>query len=552
MIAPKIWIKRLLLWVVILTKSINYFSQISKKAKLLHFSRREALLLCGSAFSFSLLTRPLYAQSRLSVSNLIHSVFKEKKEFDRSKLFDLARSLSQRPFEDDDSFLPSELKNLPLNAYNQIQPSSDGLIWGKEERVIGIRPLHRGSIFSQRVDIFLIEDGLVNNLNYSRSYFNFNRLNMPVLNQDIGFSGFQILFSENGTHPSPFAEFQGATFFKGKANNQVFGSSSKLLMVRPANQRDEEFPFFRAFWIERPISGEPSITCHALVDSPSCVALARFTMRPGIIALSDIELSIFPRETMDSIGIGGFGSTYLYGETRRSVKDDLRPAVHKADSLRIHNGKGEWILRSLNNPNSLQISSFIDNNLQGFGFIQHSRDFEDFMDEKNSYEHQPTSWIEPLESWGEGSVQLIEIPNDSEMNENVIAFWEPKQTLEPGNEYLFSYRLYWSWDTPKQIPFAQIASCRVGTSQADSKFREIIVDYKPVTSNQENLSCLKPFISNDSGIISNVSQTYLNNQGLLRIRFNFNPENSKSTEFRLVLKMDSTIASETWLYRWTI
>ena len=40
----------------------------------------------------------------------------------------------------------------------------------------------------------------------------------------------------------------------------------------------------------------------------------------------------------------------------------------------------------------------------------------------------------PLGDWGQGSVQLLEIPNDSEVNDNILAYWRPKLAMNAGTE----------------------------------------------------------------------------------------------------------------------
>ena len=34
--------------------------------------------------------------------------------------------------------------------------------------------------------------------------------------------------------------------------------------------------------------------------------------------------------------------------------------------------------------------------------------------------------------WGPGSVVLLEMPSDIETNDNIVAFWEPKDGVPPG------------------------------------------------------------------------------------------------------------------------
>ena len=56
--------------------------------------------------------------------------------------------------------------------------------------------------------------------------------------------------------------------------------------------------------------------------------------------------------------------------------------------------------------------------------------------------------MEPLDDWGEGSVQLIELPTDDEIHDNIVAMWTPKQAATAGTSLRLRYRLYWSADEP--------------------------------------------------------------------------------------------------------
>ena len=109
------------------------------------------------------------------------------------------------------------------------------------------------------------------------------------------------------------------------------------------------------------------------------------------------------------------------------------------------NGQGEWLWRPLHNPETLQISAFVDSSPRGFGLLQRDRSYEAFQDDEQRFERRPSLWIEPLGDWGQGSVQLLEIPSDAEINDNILAYWRPKAPMAAGAEVSFAYRQYWCW-----------------------------------------------------------------------------------------------------------
>lgn len=44
------------------------------------------------------------------------------------------------------------------------------------------------------------------------------------------------------------------------------------------------------------------------------------------------------------------------------------------------------------------------------------------------YEKRPSLWVEPVGNWGAGAVVLTEIPTQSEIHDNIVAFWKTSPT----------------------------------------------------------------------------------------------------------------------------
>ncbi len=201
------------------------------------------------------------------------------------------------------------------------------------------------------------------------------------------------------------------------------------LTLKAGDPKGEEFPQFRAFWIEQPSAQSDRLVIHALLDSESVCGAYRFTVRAGDVSIIDTEITLFPRAPVENYGIGGMTTTYLFGANDRRGVDDVRPSVFESSGLQIKNGNEEWIWRPLQNPDTLQISAFVDPSPRGFGLLQRERDYSAFLDDDQNFERRPSLWIEPIGEWGPGLVQLIEIPTDNEINDNVLCYWRPKQPL---------------------------------------------------------------------------------------------------------------------------
>ena len=67
------------------------------------------------------------------------------------------------------------------------------------------------------------------------------------------------------------------------------------LTLKAGDPKGEEFPLFRAYWIEQPSSKADALIIHALLDSESVTGAYRFTLRPGDVTIIDTEVTLFPR-----------------------------------------------------------------------------------------------------------------------------------------------------------------------------------------------------------------------------------------------------------------
>jgi glucans biosynthesis protein len=201
----------------------------------------------------------------------------------------------------------------------------------------------------------------------------------------------------------------------------------------------------------------------------------------------------------------------------------------------------------------LQISTFVDNNPKGFGFLQRDRDFENYLDDDQHWEKRPSLWIEPIGDWAEGVVELIEIPSDSENNDNIIAFWKPKQALAPGSETAFAYRQFWGWNPPERPAFATVTLCRQGRGSA-AKRRRFLVEYAGdvfAVNDQGQTLDIKINLSATHGAITSLRAFLAKDRKSYRVLFELDPGSELSSEMRLVLERDGHPISETWYYRWT-
>jgi glucans biosynthesis protein len=459
----------------------------------------------------------------------------------------LARALSTSPYAAPQPALPGAFSNLPYERYVTIKTLPEAMAWGGEGRGFVIEPLHRGFVFEAPVSINLVEDGAVRHLAYDAGRFDFGKVKPPEGPiGDLGFSGFRVHASLDGEGPSECAIFQGASFFKALARGQSYGITARALSLWPGDNRGEEFSAFRGFWIERPEPGSGELVIHALVDSPSATAAIRLVLRPGRTTTVDVAGRIFARVALDHVGLGGMTSTYLFGGAGRRMPDDPRAAAYAVSGLRMRNGRGEDLWRPVKNPANLEMSLFSDRDPKGFGLMQRDRDYTVFQDDVQRWETRPSLWVEPAGDWGEGVVQLVEIPNASEVNENVLAYWRPKAPVPAGGELAFGFRQSWCWECWDQR-LARVSNTRIGKG-GQGRRRAFLVDFAG-----ERLGPGRPapeilLSTGTSKVVRQRVFAYPDRQ-TLRVAFEVEPEGDAPQEMRLALGGPDGTASEIWLYR---
>ena len=369
---------------------------------------------------------------------------------------------------------------------------------------------------------------------------------------DLGFAGFRIHSAFNRPdYSDEVCVFLGASYFRAVARNQGYGLSARGLSIKTGDSGGEEFPAFRSFWLERPATEAQALVIYALLDSSSASAAFRFTVRPGDETIFDVEMTLYPRVDMDQAGIATMTSMFDFDANDRAGVDDYRCAVHDSDGLLMFSGRGEQIWRPLSNPHTLQLSEFGDAGLRGFGLMQRKRNFVDYDDLESHYERRPSLWIEPIGDVGDGAVHLVEIPTKREVDDNIVAFWRPKQKLSAKGEYAFTYRQHWCADVPLGGDLARFTDTRSGEGGETSarRFALEVAGGKLKTLPAEAKPRVEATAS--AGKLRNVVVQPNPESGGWRVNFELAPEAAKLVELRVVLRGDAGPLSETWIYRWT-
>jgi glucans biosynthesis protein len=240
---------------------------------------------------------------------------------------------------------------------------------------------------------------------------------------------------------------------------------------------------------------------------------------------------------------------FFFGPNDRMEVDDFRPEVHDSDGLAIYNGRVEELWRPLNNPRDLQISTFADLNPRGFGLMQRQKNFLEYQDIESNFEKRPSLWTEPIGDWGEGSVQLIEIPTKEEIHDNIAAFWRPKDPLQAKGEYTYIYRLHWGPDTPKLSSLARVVRTGVGARGEGTKIFVLDLIGERVKSIDPN--SIRGNVSAEKTEIKNIVTQPNPAVGGWRLSFEASIKEKSPIELRASLMQGNDAISEVWVYRWT-
>ncbi len=470
-------------------------------------------------------------------------------EFSFDTLLADAKRLAAKPYSPQRSTFPAGLDKLSPEQYRSIHFNRDAAIWRQDGLPFRIELLRAGyNLQSTAVTVSTVEGGMAQDLVATPAMFEIGP-SVPQLGKvSLPLSGFRLVNQINSKKIwDEFLVFQGASYFRAVAQHLLYGLSARGLAINTAEPSGEEFPAFTHFWIERPGPHAASIVIYALLESDSTTGAYRFTVRPGVETVMDVELTLFPRTDMHVVGIAPLTSMFLFDETNRGRLDDYRPEVHDSDGLMITSNNGEHIFRQLANPTKLQVSTFTTRPPQGFGLVQRSREQSDFQDFENLYERRPSAWIEPQGDWGAGAVELVEIPSGRESNDNIVTFWRPAQGLAAGHAAQFAYRLTWLSEPPLPKNLGEIVATRSGAS-LDGKRRVFILD---IVGAGEKTEGLRIDVGASAGKLSNVA--LMSNSALhgLRASFEVDPNDAELIEMRLRIMRGDKPVTETWLYRWT-
>jgi glucans biosynthesis protein len=499
-----------------------------------------------------------------------------------------AAALATKPYVSPPVPSPDILEQIDYDAHGKIRFRAENAPFSYDQRPDPGKPaeiakgrfpatfFHLGRYFKKPQRIHVIgADGLAREIVYREDYFD-----MPAdsiahkLPKGAGFAGFRFQEAMEAAGEAPlkgwkgkdlpwrtndWVAFLGASYFRAIGDEFQYGLSARAIMIDAAVAgKAEEFPDFTHVWLEQPNGGKDgAVIVHALLDGPSVAGACRFVMTRGKGVTMDVEKRLFVRRDVARFGIAPLTSMFWYSETIKPTAVDWRPEVHDSDGLAIWTGAGERIWRPLNNPRRTIASSFGDENPRGFGLLQRDRAFDHYQDGV-FYERRPSLWVEPRGDWGKGAVQLIEIPTDDEIHDNIVAAWIPAEPVKAGRTFSLAYRLHWQADEPTPTPLGRCVATRLGNGGQPGQprprgVRKFLVEFRggPLADIPFGV---KPevVLTASRGTFSYILTEAVPNDvpGHWRAQFDLTVDGTEPVEMRCFLKAGDKVLTESWLYQY--
>ena len=472
-----------------------------------------------------------------------------------------AKALADRPYQgpprsDDEGAVPDWLVGISYDDWRDIRFRPEEAVWRGSNSRFEAQFFHPGLFYDRTVEVHVVDAEGIRPVPFSPSLFDYGRNDFASrVPQDLGFAGLRVHFPiKQPDYKDEVIVFLGASYFRAIGRDQAYGLSARGLAIDTALPTGEEFPWFREFWLIRPTPTARELELYALLDSPRASGAFRFVVAPGARTRVEVEARLYLREAVGKLGLAPLTSMFFFGENTLQRPEDFRPEIHDSDGLLVHDGTGEWIWRPLQNPRTLEVSSFASRDPKGFGLLQRDRDFDHYQDLETRQETRASAWVTPRGDWGPGHVELIEIPTREDIHDNIVAFWVPERQPKPGQPLSFAYGLSWYGEDSARPPGGRVIATRRDGGTHDDAHR-FVIDFEggklAALPDDTVLRGVVTATTPDGEAAELLEQVVIHNpvtQGW-RLVFQIRPESGDPLELRAFLQHDEEALTETWTYR---
>ena len=477
-----------------------------------------------------------------------------------------------KPFHSPRADLPSMLRadKLDYDKYREIEFRHDRALWAAEELPFRIEFFHPGYLYEEPVHVNEFTLTAAQPIRFVQDFFNYRGLHIekqiPV---ETGYAGFRLLSKLNDPNKwDELGSFLGASYFRLLGKDQRYGLSARgLALDCGETDRPEEFPLFTDWWLGKPDRGADRVKFYALLDSVSCVGAYKFVIVPGETTEVDVEAVLYCREPdkikavnserkpLKTLGIAPLTSMFWFGKSSERRFNDYRTEVHDSDGLLMHLGNGEMLWRPLSNPHEMRHQRYAAKDPQGFGLVQRERDFNGYQDLFNEYHRVPSVWVKPQGHWGEGEINLVELPTQYEGLDNIVAFWDPKEKPAPLQPFRCAYTLNWTREANHKLSPNRVVATRLGLDPRDPACRQFAVDFAgpKLSALPENLppSSIASCSPNATIVENQVFHNAYNDSWRVILKLEPKPGNKTPVDLRCTLLKGEEPLTETWTYLWS-
>jgi periplasmic glucans biosynthesis protein len=172
---------------------------------------------------------------------------------------------------------------------------------------------------------------------------------------------------------------------------------------------------------------------------------------------------------------------------------------------------------------------------------------------------RPSYFVEPRESWGEGRVELVELPTEHETNDNIVAFFVPKDPPEPGKPFSYAYRIVAGLDMTQLSPNGRTRNTYQTTAMALGSTdpplpgsRRFIIDFSggDLAFYAADPQLVEVVPSTSQGKIMRSSIVPNAHTKGFRAVIDVQLDSGQSADLRAFLRTGTRALTETWTFPW--
>lgn len=451
---------------------------------------------------------------------------------------------------------PSKIdNNLSSAEYGQVTFNSAKELWREGKLPYRLEFYHLGYIYNYPLVLNEFKGDYSQELRFTNDLFNFGNLDQQRIDYikglDQGYAGFKILCQLN--RPGQFDElisFLGNNRFRALGRYNVYGIYATAFLTK-GQDGGIEIGHFSDFWLGKPSDNSTSLIICAIADASDAVSAYKFEISQGDNCLIKVTQTVFPKKELYAVGIAPMSSVYMFGKSSKKNFGSYYPEMHFSDGLVIKTDDN-FVFQPLENYPKTVLSEFSTKNLGYFGLLQRNRNYNEYQNPFSAQQQMPNLWIAPSNNWGEGKVQLVQMPASNIDSLNIYAFWTPKDKLIPGKAYTFEYTMNWSMNEP-DLTLGHAVSTRLGTINNTTTFSiKFTGDQLQKLSAVTNLTPNVTISGNAklTGVPQILKDPYDNTWRVLIPVTNTNDPAKSIVTINCTLFNGKIPVSETWSYKW--